>query len=77
MDGYAGRHLGPYLGSAEHVVDLVRETNANGVVVATTGVNKDSANRLVRQLTRAGMYVEMTTRDERHLDVPHLGPEPR
>ena len=61
MDGYASRHLGPYLGSAEHVVDLVRETNANGVVVATTGVNKDSANRLVRQLTRAGMYVEMTS----------------
>ena len=52
---------GPYLGSAEHVVDLVRETDANGVVVATTGVNKDSANRLVRQLTRAGMYVEMTS----------------
>jgi hypothetical protein len=44
MDSYAGRHL-PYLGSAEHVVDLVRETNANGVVVATTGVNKDKANR--------------------------------
>jgi exopolysaccharide biosynthesis polyprenyl glycosylphosphotransferase len=61
LDLNSERNLGPYLGSADHVLDMVHETDANGVVVATTGIDKDSANRLVRQLTRSGLYVEMTS----------------
>lgn len=53
--------LGPYLGSPVEALDLVRSSGASGVIVATTGIDQESANRLIRDLTRAGVFVELTS----------------
>ncbi|MFZ4516887.1 MAG: sugar transferase [Microthrixaceae bacterium] len=60
IDLRSGRPLGPCIGDPSDVVDLVRMAGANGVIVATTETDQHSANRLVRDLTREGVYVEMT-----------------
>lgn len=61
VDLTSARHLGPYLGHPNEVLDLVRATSATGVIVATTGTDQESANRLIRDLTREGLYVELTS----------------
>ena len=61
IDLRPGRDLGPYLGRPREVLDLVRATGATGVIVATTGIDQDSANQLIRDLTREGLYVELTS----------------
>ena len=61
IDLRAGQDLGPYLGRTTEVLDLVRATKASGVIVATTGIDQESANRLIRDLTREGLYVELTS----------------
>jgi exopolysaccharide biosynthesis polyprenyl glycosylphosphotransferase len=61
IDLRTGRPLGPYLGQTDEVLDLVRSTGATGVIVATTGTDQESANRLIRELTREGLYVELTS----------------
>lgn len=60
IDLRSGQPLGPWVGGPTDVVRLVRDTGATGVIVATTGTDQESANRLVRDLTREGIYVEMT-----------------
>ncbi len=54
-------HRLPYLGGTEEILDIVRAAGADSVVVATTGISLDSANRLVRDLTREGIYVELSS----------------
>jgi len=54
-------HRLPYLGNTEDILDVVRTAGADSVVVATTGISLDSANRLVRDLTREGIYVELSS----------------
>lgn len=61
IDLRVGRDLGPYLGRTSDVLGLVRDTRASGVIVATTGIDQVTANRLVRDLTREGLYVELTS----------------
>jgi exopolysaccharide biosynthesis polyprenyl glycosylphosphotransferase len=61
IDLRAGHDLGPYLGAPRDVLELVRSTGATGVIVATTGTDQESANRLIRDLTREGVYVELTS----------------
>jgi len=61
IDLRLGRDLGPYLGHTSDVLDLVQSTDATGVIVATTGIDQQTANRLVRDLTREGLYVELTS----------------
>lgn len=51
----------PYLGATEDALEIVRTAGANSVVVATTSISLDSANRLVRDLTREGIYVELSS----------------
>ena len=51
----------PYLGCTEDALELVRASGASSVVVATTSISLDSANRLVRDLTREGIYVELSS----------------
>jgi exopolysaccharide biosynthesis polyprenyl glycosylphosphotransferase len=51
----------PYLGATEDVVEVVRSVGACSVIVATTGISLDEANRLVRDLTREGIYVELSS----------------
>ncbi len=80
IDLRAGHDLGPYLGRPTDVLDLVRATNASGVIVATTGVDQESANRLIRDLTREGLFVELTSamRDisSSRISLRPLGPYP-
>ena len=51
----------PHLGRTEDVLAIVRRHHASGVVVATTDIDLERANRLVRDLTREGIYVELST----------------
>ena len=55
------QHDVPHLGWTEDVLDIVRRNGASGVVVATTDLDLERANRLVRDLTREGIYVELST----------------
>ena len=61
IDLRTGQDLGPYLGRPTEVLELVRATGATGVVVATTDTNQATANQLIRDLTREGIYVELTS----------------
>ena len=54
-------HRLPYLGDTEDILDIVRPAGASSVIVATTGISLESANRLVRDLTREGIYVELSS----------------
>jgi exopolysaccharide biosynthesis polyprenyl glycosylphosphotransferase len=54
-------HRLPYLGTTENILEVVRAAGASSVVVATTGISLDGANRLVRDLTREGIYVELSS----------------
>lgn len=54
-------HRLPYLGRTDDILEIVRSAGASSVVVATTGISLDSANRLVRDLTREGIYVELSS----------------
>lgn len=80
VDLRTGRPLGPYLGSPQDVLDLVRATGATGVIVATTSTDLESANRLIRELTREGLFVELTSamRDisASRISLRSLGPYP-
>lgn len=80
VDLRKGRPLGPYLGSPQDVLDLVRATGATGVIVATTSTDLESANRLIRELTREGLFVELTSamRDisPSRISLRSLGPYP-
>ncbi len=51
----------PYLGRTDHVLDIIRRSGASSVVVATTAISLETANRLVRDLTREGIYVELSS----------------
>lgn len=61
IDLRTGKPLGPYLGQTDDVLQLVRSSGATGVIVATTGTDQEQANRLIRELTREGLYVELTS----------------
>lgn len=49
------------LGTVDETLDVVRLTDADAVVVATTAISVHESNRLVRQLNDAGIEVELTT----------------
>lgn len=51
----------PHLGRTDDILDIIRSSNASSVVVATTAISLDTANRLVRDLTREGIYVELSS----------------
>ncbi|MEI2640118.1 MAG: sugar transferase [Microthrixaceae bacterium] len=51
----------PWLGTTDNILDIVRSSGATGVVVATTDIDLETANRLVRTLTNEGIYVEMSS----------------
>jgi exopolysaccharide biosynthesis polyprenyl glycosylphosphotransferase len=63
VDGQAltPSHRLPYLGGTEDILDIVRNAGASSVIVATTGISLEGANRLVRDLTREGIYVELSS----------------
>jgi len=45
----------------EGVLEVVRATDATGVVIAATAIGMLGSNRLVRELTHAGIHVEMSS----------------
>ena len=51
----------PYLGGTDDIVASVRSVGARSVIVATTGVSLETANRIMRDLTREGIYVELSS----------------
>lgn len=70
----------PWLGHTDDVLEIAEANGISGVVVATTDIGLETANRLVRQLTNAGLYVEMSSamRDiaSRRVTVRPLGRYP-
>lgn len=50
-----------YLGHTDDILEIVRSTRSSGVIVATTDIDLEAANRLVRVLTSQGVYVELTS----------------
>jgi exopolysaccharide biosynthesis polyprenyl glycosylphosphotransferase len=51
----------PVLGSVQDTLTAVRRTGANGVFIATTATELGPSNRLTRQLTEAGVHVELSS----------------
>jgi exopolysaccharide biosynthesis polyprenyl glycosylphosphotransferase len=51
----------PVFGPASKTLDVVLETQATGVVVATTAIDADTCNDLARQLVEAGVHVELSS----------------
>jgi exopolysaccharide biosynthesis polyprenyl glycosylphosphotransferase len=51
----------PVLGSVRETLSAVRRSGANGVFVATTAVDLGASNQLARQLTEAGVHVELSS----------------
>lgn len=70
----------PWLGHTDDILDIADAHAISGVIVATTDIDLETANRLVRQLTNAGLYVEMSSamRDiaSRRVTVRPLGRYP-
>ncbi len=51
----------PVLGNWHEAVEIVREYDASGVVIATSAVDVPLANRLTRELMELGYHVELTS----------------
>lgn len=51
----------PWLGHTDDILDIAEAHDISGVIVATTDIDLETANRMVRQLTNAGLYVEMSS----------------
>jgi exopolysaccharide biosynthesis polyprenyl glycosylphosphotransferase len=70
----------PVLGTVRDALDVAERTGATGVIVATTAVDAIDINRLTRQLTEAGIHVELSSSllgiDSERLTVRPLGMHP-
>ncbi|MGE3441838.1 MAG: sugar transferase [Acidimicrobiia bacterium] len=51
----------PILGDTSEALDAIRASRASGVIVATTAMNLSTSNRLIRELTEAGIHVELSS----------------
>jgi exopolysaccharide biosynthesis polyprenyl glycosylphosphotransferase len=51
----------PVFGPASKTLEVVQDTQATGVVVATTAIDADTCNDLARQLVEAGVHVELSS----------------
>ncbi|HEV8298923.1 MAG TPA: sugar transferase, partial [Acidimicrobiales bacterium] len=58
---HADNGLPQVLGPVEQTLDIVRQTAASGVVIAATALDLAGTNRLVRELTEAGVHVELSS----------------
>jgi exopolysaccharide biosynthesis polyprenyl glycosylphosphotransferase len=56
-----GEALPLVLGPVERTLDIVRQAQASGVVIAASALDLASTNRLVRELTEAGVHVELSS----------------
>ncbi|HEV8296708.1 MAG TPA: sugar transferase [Acidimicrobiales bacterium] len=62
------QHLGaeiagepPLLGSFEETKQIVVRCEASGVIIAATAMKLETSNRVIRDLTRAGIHVELSS----------------
>jgi exopolysaccharide biosynthesis polyprenyl glycosylphosphotransferase len=51
----------PMLGTLEETIDAVRKTGSTGVIIAATAMDLGTSNRLIRELTDAGIHVELSS----------------
>lgn len=51
----------PWLGYTHEILEVAESYDVSGVIVATTDIDLETANVLVRQLTNAGIYIEMSS----------------
>jgi exopolysaccharide biosynthesis polyprenyl glycosylphosphotransferase len=61
--GHPNANLGyhPILGTLEETIDAVRKTGSTGVIIAATAMDLGTSNRLIRELTDAGIHVELSS----------------
>lgn len=60
VDDLAANSVGPVLGPIRETLEAVWKSRATGVIIATTALDLATSNRLVRELTEAGVQVEMS-----------------
>ncbi len=65
----------PTANGTKGALDLMREVDANGVVIAVTALRADECNRLVRELLAAGAHVHYSA-GLRGIDVQRMRPLP-
>jgi exopolysaccharide biosynthesis polyprenyl glycosylphosphotransferase len=51
----------PIFGPTSKALDVVLDTGATGVIVATTAIDADACNDLARELVEAGVHVELSS----------------
>ena len=51
----------PRIGSLDDVIGTMNRHRASGAIIATTGIDAATSNRLARQLTEAGLHVEISS----------------
>jgi exopolysaccharide biosynthesis polyprenyl glycosylphosphotransferase len=61
VEAHAIPHDRPLLGTLAQTIDAVRSTHAKGVIIAATAMDLGTSNRLIRQLTDAGIHVELSS----------------
>ena len=62
--GFVADDLGndeQWLGTVADTIAVVRETEANGVIIAASAVSLPQSNRLVRELIDSGIHVELSS----------------
>ena len=62
--------LGPY----EELLDILKATHANGVVISLASVESEDVNTLTRQLTDAGYHVALSS-SLRDIDISRVRPQ--
>jgi exopolysaccharide biosynthesis polyprenyl glycosylphosphotransferase len=67
--------VGPVLDPRSKLPEQVRMMGANGVLVATTDVDHETSNKLIRTLTDAGIHVELSS-SLRDIDASRLSVRP-
>ncbi len=70
----------PVLGTVDQTLDAVRRSGATSVIIASTAMDADASNRILRLLTDAGIHVEVSSTlrdiDAQRLTVRPLGAYP-
>ncbi|MDH3706623.1 MAG: sugar transferase, partial [Acidimicrobiia bacterium] len=61
LDQGNGRSQIELLGDPEQTVEVVRNTDSVGVIIAATAIDVGTSNRLIRTLTENGIHVELSS----------------
>ena len=61
LDPSSGRSQTELLGDPERTMEVVRNTDSVGVIIAATAIDVGTSNRLIRTLTENGIHVELSS----------------